>query len=736
MYNGNGNNDERSWYSYFIDLPSLRVWIKIRASCSGACSSCALQLSTFVCTSKMVALRLQFHQSLLKSGARASSFNPTPEAPVVAVCSSLQQRQCGSASRRMSSIRNHSTYPSYKYQSCRRPVALSTTSFPLFLRASAAINSSSRCCTGRTSVCSEAHQHFVSLSNRTLFTNRACSSRLFGATTAHQLQKSCLFSTTIRIPPDKKNRLRRSVHFVPGDSEKFLQKCLSLNADTLVLDLEDSVLLPNKQRGRQLVQDFLQKNIDARRTSSSSLVSSLSAHGKGEGSGSSLPHPEILVRINPLDSEFWHDDLRAAQLADGFMLPKISSKQDLDLLENSGLLRPDHVLLPIATETPLAVLNLQEIAAGSDRIAAITWGCEDLSAAIGATSTRTSAVETINMGAVSSKNPSTTSSTSSYLPVFQNVRTQCLLAAKAANIQAIDGVFTDVKDGSGFAHETTEAKQMGFDGKLSLHPLQIEQLTKLFSPTSMEMQEAEEIVALFESAEATKGAVVYKNQMVDLPHYTRAKKILQRGKQSGVEISGRAEDPAPKSTTVSMKNEGRAKINDKPTEPEQAALKRKPPEPVYHGKFLEELRVGLKIPHALTRTVTEADNVFFTCLTLNPAPIHLDHTLAAKSSEFGGKPLFNSMFTLALLVGMTVLETTHGTTIANLGFSKVVFPKPVFPLDTLCAETVVLENRESKSRPGQGIVTLEHTMFNQHGDVVCTCVRQALMKCKPKPKPS
>ncbi|EED90794.1 probable MaoC family protein, partial [Thalassiosira pseudonana CCMP1335] len=143
------------------------------------------------------------------------------------------------------------------------------------------------------------------------------------------------------------------------------------------------------------------------------------------------------------------------------------------------------------------------------------------------------------------------------------------------------------------------------------------------------------------------------------------------------------------------------------------------------GKYFEDLEPGLKIRHFLTRTVTEADNVFFTCLTLNPAPIHLDHEFGDANS---GKPLFNSMFTLALLVGMSVPEATHGTTVANLGFSEVLFPKPVYPGDTLRAETEVLDRRKSRSRPAQGIVTMQHVAFNQRGEVVCKATRQALMK--------
>ncbi|CAD7939958.1 unnamed protein product [Amoebophrya sp. A25] len=245
---------------------------------------------------------------------------------------------------------------------------------------------------------------------------------------------------------------------------------------------------------------------------------------------------------------------------------------------------------------------------------------------------------------------------------------------------------------------------MGFDGKLSLHPTQIVQLGKLFSPTPEQMREAANIVRIFDDQDNKAGAAVYKGQMIDLPHYTRAKKIIARGEAAGIEAAadekvGKAEEVFPR---------------------------------VHHGKYLEDLTPGLRVRHALTRTVTEADNVLFTCLSLNPAPIHLDHELC-KNTEFG-KPLFNSMFTLALLVGMSVLETTHGTTIANLGFSGVKFPYPVYPGDTLRAETLIVDARESASRPTQGIVTLEHSMFNQEGKLVCVCTRQALMKKKPVAK--
>jgi acyl dehydratase len=151
----------------------------------------------------------------------------------------------------------------------------------------------------------------------------------------------------------------------------------------------------------------------------------------------------------------------------------------------------------------------------------------------------------------------------------------------------------------------------------------------------------------------------------------------------------------------------------------------------HHGRWFEELQVGDVIGHAMTRTVTETDNVLVTTLTLNPARLHLDHQYASEETEFG-RPLVNSMFTLALLVGMSVLETTHGTTVANLGFEEVVFPAPVFCGDTLWAESEVIATRPSSSRPDTGIVTFEHRAFNQHDVLVCRARRNALMHRRPE----
>ena len=144
------------------------------------------------------------------------------------------------------------------------------------------------------------------------------------------------------------------------------------------------------------------------------------------------------------------------------------------------------------------------------------------------------------------------------------------------------------------------------------------------------------------------------------------------------------------------------------------------------GLMFEELSEGQVISHAMTRTVTEADNVFFTCLTMNPQPLHLDAEYAAQT-EFGER-LVNSMFTMALVVGMSVFELTLGTTVANLGFKEIEFPKPVFHGDTLRVETEVIDKRDSKSRPDAGVVTFEHRGHNQRDELVARLQRVAMMR--------
>lgn len=150
----------------------------------------------------------------------------------------------------------------------------------------------------------------------------------------------------------------------------------------------------------------------------------------------------------------------------------------------------------------------------------------------------------------------------------------------------------------------------------------------------------------------------------------------------------------------------------------------------HRGLWFEELEPGTVVQHAIRRTLTESDNVTFTTMTMNPAWLHLDFEYAKNETEFG-RPIVNSMLTMAVVIGISVHETTLGTTVANLGFREVTFPAPVFHGDTIRVETEVLERRVSKSRPSQGIVTFEHRAYNQSDVCVCRAVRDALMHLSP-----
>ena len=147
------------------------------------------------------------------------------------------------------------------------------------------------------------------------------------------------------------------------------------------------------------------------------------------------------------------------------------------------------------------------------------------------------------------------------------------------------------------------------------------------------------------------------------------------------------------------------------------------------GRYYEEFEVGQKFRHGITRTITEADNVWFSALTHNPAPLHLDAEYM-KSSEFG-KPIVNSCLTLGFMVGISVGDTTVGTTVANLGWDEVRFPHPLFHGDTIRVESEVLELRDSKSRPDNGIVIFAHRAYNQDEVLVGECKRSALMMRRP-----
>jgi len=147
------------------------------------------------------------------------------------------------------------------------------------------------------------------------------------------------------------------------------------------------------------------------------------------------------------------------------------------------------------------------------------------------------------------------------------------------------------------------------------------------------------------------------------------------------------------------------------------------------GLYFEDMTEGLVVDHAIRRTVTEMDNTLFSALTYNCAPLHIDAEYC-KSTIYGQR-LVNSMFLLALVNGVTVIETTIGTTLGNLGFEEISFPKPVFHGDTIHVRTEVVRSRLSKSRSDSGIVTLRHTGLNQRDEVVCVCVRNALMLLRP-----
>jgi acyl dehydratase len=148
------------------------------------------------------------------------------------------------------------------------------------------------------------------------------------------------------------------------------------------------------------------------------------------------------------------------------------------------------------------------------------------------------------------------------------------------------------------------------------------------------------------------------------------------------------------------------------------------------GLYYEQFEDGMVIDHPIRRTVTEMDNIMFSCLTHNPQPLHIDRHFAQTQTEFG-KPLMNSLFTLGLMIGISVNDTTLGTTIGNLGMTEVKFPKPLFQGDTIHVRTTILGKRESKSRPDTGIVEFLHEAFNQDDVVVAVCKRQGMMRKRP-----
>ncbi len=283
---------------------------------------------------------------------------------------------------------------------------------------------------------------------------------------------------------------RRSLHFVPGGNERMFAKALELPADTLILDLEDSVTAENKIAARSMVCEWIEAADFAGR--------------------------ECLVRINPQDTPWGRDDLDAVLAAgpDGLVLPKVVTRSNVDAIDQivSAAERerelPEQALslVLIATELPEAVFHLHELASNS-RVDGMTWGAEDLSGALGSHATR--------------------DDQGNYLDVFRYVRAQCLLAAAAAEVQAIDAVYIDYKNGKGLKKECSDAANMGFTGKITIHPDQIEVVNTAFTPTQAAIDEAHALLAAFdENAAEGKMAFSFNGQMVDVPHLKRARRIL------------------------------------------------------------------------------------------------------------------------------------------------------------------------------------------------------------------
>jgi citrate lyase subunit beta / citryl-CoA lyase len=293
------------------------------------------------------------------------------------------------------------------------------------------------------------------------------------------------------------SRLRRAVHFVPGANEKMLQKSLALPADSLVLDLEDAVTPENKDSAREVVTRWL-KEVD-------------------------FGQQERMVRMNPLDTPWGVKDLEVTMQGkpDSYLVPKVRTKDDLlkideiiSRMEREYGHAPGRVkLVVLATETPQGLLNIRDFGA-CPRVDALSWGAEDLSASIGARRNRDEKGE--------------------FLDVFRYARIMTLLAATAANVQPLDTVFVDIKDTEGLRRDCLEGAWMGFTGKITIHPSQIEVVNEIFTPSAEEIAESKALLEAFEeNQKAGKMAFSFKGQMVDVPHLTRARTILERARLAG-----------------------------------------------------------------------------------------------------------------------------------------------------------------------------------------------------------
>ena len=285
----------------------------------------------------------------------------------------------------------------------------------------------------------------------------------------------------------------RSLLFIPGDSERKLGKADGVGADALILDLEDSVSAANKTAARALVGDFLRDRPRAGRSN------------------------QLWVRINPLDGNSALDDLVAVLggAPDGVMLPKCVGPADvsklslyLDALEvQAGVERGATAILPVATETAAAPFTLGDYAAaGLPRLAGLTWGAEDLSAAVGASTNLDPA--------------------GGWALTYRVVRVLTLLGAKAAGVQAIDTLFVDFRDEEGLRQSSRASRAEGFTGRLAIHPAQVAAINESYSPSSEEIAHAQRIVDAF-AAQPDAGTVGLDGKMLDRPHLMQAEAVLR-----------------------------------------------------------------------------------------------------------------------------------------------------------------------------------------------------------------
>lgn len=297
---------------------------------------------------------------------------------------------------------------------------------------------------------------------------------------------------------DEEGVLMRSLLFVPGDSERKLEKGFGAGADVVIVDLEDSVAAGNKAAARKVAANLI------------------AGHRQQTSS-------DIYVRVNDLSTGLTDDDLAALVPVkpDGIMLPKSNSGQDVQQLAaklrvheaESGLPDGGIKILPIITETASGLLAAASYAGASSRLAGLTWGAEDLSAAIGARSAR--------------------DESGRYTDVFRLARATTILAAGAAEIAAIDTVFPDFRDMAAFEAECREAERDGFTGKMAIHPAQVPVINAAFTPSPEAVERSRAIVDAFAAA-GNPGVVGIDGKMYDRPHLRLAERLLARARAAGL----------------------------------------------------------------------------------------------------------------------------------------------------------------------------------------------------------